>query len=68
MHAGEASKSSGQRAHGDKFLHVTVETTMPASRLPNICRGRTILFPTAPLIPPFSVLELEKAEEISDCD
>ncbi|MFR3485120.1 MAG: hypothetical protein ACLTXL_17415, partial [Clostridia bacterium] len=56
MHAGEAKNDCVQRAHSDKFLHSTFETTMPAvkrhskctpaSSLPNICRSRTILFPT----------------------
>ena len=37
MHAGEAKNGSGQRAHGDKFLHATVETTMPAEKQNKKC-------------------------------
>ena len=48
MHAGKATNDSVQRAHGDKFLAATAKTIMPASSLPNIYRGRTILFLTAP--------------------
>ncbi|MFQ9798609.1 MAG: hypothetical protein ACLR23_06330 [Clostridia bacterium] len=47
MHAGEASKGSGQRAKGGKFLAATVKTITPTSSLPNICRSRKIPFPTA---------------------
>ena len=32
MHAGEASNSSGQRAHGNKFLSATAKTIMPAEK------------------------------------
>ena len=32
MHAGEASKGSGQRAKGDKFLHAIVKTIAPAEK------------------------------------
>ena len=58
MHAGEAGKGRGQRANGGKISAITVETSKlagkreekctPAGSLPNICRGRMILFPTAP--------------------
>ena len=37
MHAGEASKASGQRAKGGKFLPGTVETTMSAEKRDEKC-------------------------------
>ena len=51
-------KAGYQRAHGGKLPATIVETSKaaekreekctPAGSLPNICRGRMILFPTAP--------------------